>query len=128
MSTTTLPYVDGFVIPLPKSNVEAYKKVASASAVIWKEHGALDYKECLLEDARIEGVYSFLDLTGAKEDETVIFAYIVYPSREVRDAVNAKVMADPRMLEICPGNNPDAVMPFDIARMAMGGFQTIVSA
>jgi len=128
MSTHTETYVDGFVLPVPKANLDAYKKMAAASAVIWKEHGALDYKECVLEDARIEGVYSFLDLTGVKEDETVVFAFIVYKSRAHRDEVNAKVMADPRMDEICPARNPDAVMPFDCSKMAMGGFQTLVSA
>ena len=128
MSTTQLPYVDGFVVPVPKSNLEAYKKMASAAAVVWKEHGALDYKECVIEDARIGGMVSFLDLSGVKDDETVVFAYIVYPSREARDEVNAKVMADPRIQASCPEHNPDAVMPFDWTRMAYGGFQTLVSA
>ena len=128
MSTTQLPYVDGFVLPVPKSNLEAYKKMATVAAVVWKEHGALDYKECVLEDARIEGMVSFLDLAGVKEDETVVFAYIVYPSREARDEVNAKVMADPRIQASCPERNPDAVVPFDWSRMAYGGFQTLVSA
>jgi len=128
MSTTQQPYIDGFVLPVPKSNLEAYKKMATTAAAVWKEHGALDYKECLLEDARIEGTYSFRNLTAAKDDEAVIFAYIVYPSREVRDEVNARVMADPRIQESCPAHNPDAVLPFDCSRMACGGFQTIVSA
>lgn len=128
MNHNQLPYVDGFVLPVPKSNLEAYQKMATAAATVWKEHGALDYKECVLNDARIEGTCSFLDLAGAKEDETVVFAYIVYPSREARDEINAKVMADPRIKESCPANNPDAVMPFDCSKMAYGGFQTIVSA
>ncbi|MES2996506.1 MAG: DUF1428 domain-containing protein [Verrucomicrobiota bacterium] len=122
------PYVDGFVIPVPKANLEAYKKMAATAAVVWKEYGALDYKECVLDDARIENVRSFLDLAGAKDDETVIFSYIVYRSREHRDEVNAKVMADPRIKEFCPESNPNAVMPFDFTKMAYGGFQTIVSA
>ncbi len=128
MSASQETYVDGFVVPVPKANLDAYKKMASAAAVVWKEHGALDYKECVIEDARIEGMYSFLDLTGVKEDETVVFAYIVYKSRAHRDEVNAKVMADPRLKEMCPASNPDVVMPFDCARMAYGGFQTLVSA
>lgn len=128
MSTDTETYVDGFVLPVPKANLDAYKKMASKAATVWKEHGALDYKECVLEDGRIEGVYSFLDLAGVKEDETVVFAYIVYKSRAHRDEVNAKVMADPRMHECCPDKNPGAVLPFDCKKMAYGGFQTIVSA
>lgn len=128
MITTALPYVDGFVITVSKNNLEDYRKMAATAAVVWKEHGALDYKECVLEDSRVENMLSFLDLAGAKEDETVIFSYIVYPSREVRDEVNAKVMADPRIQAVCPEKNPDVVMPFDVSKMAYGGFQTIVSA
>ncbi|HWL52375.1 MAG TPA: DUF1428 domain-containing protein [Chthoniobacteraceae bacterium] len=128
MNTTQLPYIDGFVLPIPKSNLETYQKMAATAATVWKEHGALDYKECVLDDACIEGTRSFPDLAGAREDETVVFAYIVYPSREVRDEINAKVMADPRIREACPANNPDAAMPFDCSKMAYGGFQTIVSA
>ena len=128
MSTQAETYVDGFVVPVPKANLDAYKQLATKAAAVWKDHGALDYKECVLEDARIEGVYSFLDLTGVKEDETVIFAFIVYQSRAHRDEVNAKVMADPRMQECCPDKNPDAVLSFDCKKMAYGGFQTIVSA
>ncbi len=128
MSTPQPPYVDGFVLPVPKANLETYKKMATTAAAVWKEHGALDYKECVLEDARIEGMVSFLDLAGAKEGETVVFAYVVYPSREARDEVNAKVMADPRIQASCPERNPDVVMPFDCSKMAYGGFQTIVSA
>lgn len=127
MNTPPDSYVDGFVLPVPKANLEAYKQMASTAAVVWKEHGALDYKECVLEHARIEGMFSFLDLAGAKEDETVVFAFIVYKSRAHRDEVNAKVMADPRLNEMCPDKNPAAAMPFDITRMAYGGFQTIVS-
>jgi uncharacterized protein YbaA (DUF1428 family) len=128
MSSPSEPYVDGFVIPIPKANVEAYKKIAAAAAIVWKEHGALDYKECVLDDARIEGVTSFLDLTGVKEDETVIFSFITYRSRAHRDEVNAKAMSDPRMTEICPAHQPGVVPPFDFSKMVVGGFQTIVSA
>ncbi|MFT3990165.1 MAG: DUF1428 domain-containing protein [Luteolibacter sp.] len=128
MNTTDLPYVDGFVLPLPKANLEAYQKMATTAATVWKEHGALDYKECVIEDARIETMRSFLDMAGASDEETVVFAYIVYPSREARDAINAKVMADLRLKDCCPESNPQAVLPFDCKRMAYGGFRTIVSA
>lgn len=125
---TTLSYVDGFVIPVQKAQLDAYKKMAETAATVWKENGALDYKECVIDDPRVENMRSFLDLAGAAEDETVVFSYIVYPSREQRDAINAKVMADPRIQEFCPDKNPDAVMPFDVTKMAYGGFKTIVSA
>jgi len=128
MSTPADSYVDGFVISIPKANLDAYRKMAATAAEVWKEYGALDYKETVLDDARIEGTLSFLDLTGAKEEETVVFSYIVYPSREARDEINAKVMADPRIAASCPDRNPDVVMPFDVTRMAYGGFRTFVSA
>ncbi len=128
MSNPSETYIDGFVIPIPKGNLEAYQQMAETAATVWKDHGALDYKECVLEDARIEGVYSFLDLAAAKEDETVVFAFIVYRSRAHRDEVNAKVMADPRIMAACPSHNPEAAIPFDVSRMAMGGFQTFVSS
>lgn len=124
-----MPYVDGFVIVIAKEKLEEYRRVASASSALWREHGALEYKECVLEDANEKGegtLRTFPDLAGAAEGETVVFSYIVYESREARDAVNAKVMADPRLQEICPGFNDNPV--FDPRRMAYGGFQTIVSA
>ncbi len=122
------PYVDGFVIVIAKNRVEDYRQVAARAGALWIEHGALDYKECVLEDwSKKEGLRSFPELAGAREDETVVFAYIVFESREARDAVNARVMADPRLAEICPGLQESGDMPFDPARMAYGGFQTIVS-
>jgi uncharacterized protein YbaA (DUF1428 family) len=127
MNTSTDSYVDGFVIPIAKAKLEAYTKMAGSAAIVWKEHGALDYKECVLEDPRIEGTQSFLDLTGVSDAETVIFSVITYRSRAHRDEVNAKVMADPRIQEFCPANNSEQDMPFDPARMNYGGFQTIVS-
>lgn len=128
MSTPADAYVDGYVLTLPKANLENYKKIASVAAQVWKSHGALDYKECVIEDPRLEGVSSFLDLTRAKEDETVVFAFVVFKSREHRDEVNRKVMQDPRMEECCPAHNPDITLPFDMAKLHYGGFQTVVSA
>lgn len=113
-------YIDGFVLPLPKDTVEKYKEIASEAASIWIEHGALEYRECILEDATSHDMVSFPALAGAKEGETVVLAYIVYQSREDRDKVNAKVMADPRI------NCKDC--PFDYKRMAYGGFETLVKA
>lgn len=126
MKTPSETYVDGFVLPVPTQNLEAYKKMAESAAAVWKEHGALDYRECVLEDGNIDQVRSFKELAGAKSDETVIFAYIVYQSRAHRDEVNAKVMNDPRIKENCPASNPNLSMPFDCARMAYSGFQTLV--
>ena len=117
-------YVDGFVIPIPKENVERYREMAQKGGEVWKEHGALDYYECLGDDLDIEKVVSFRDLAGAGEDETVIFSWIVYESREHRDRVNAAVMEDPRIKEEMESDDA----PFDFKRMAYGGFKTIVTA
>lgn len=123
-------YIDGFVIPIQPNKLPEYQHLATLSSQIWKEHGALEYIEAVGDDLKAcmpEGK-SPTELLGAQPGETLIFAYIVYESREHRDAVNAKVMADPRMKEICPDQNPNASMPFDPQRMITGGFKTIVSA
>ena len=117
-------YIDGFVLPLPKDKLEQYTAVATKAAAIWKEHGALEYIETVGDDMEIADQVPFPKLAGAKQDETVIMAYIVYESREHRDAVNAKVMADPRIKEICEGSSSI----FDYTRMAYGGFRQIVGA
>lgn len=126
-----MTYVDGFVLPVPEGKLDAYRKMAEKAGKIWIEHGALSYKECVLEDAEPKipedapescKLTPFRDLAGTKEGETVIFAFIVYKSRAHRDAVNGKVMADPRMQEVCDENN----MPFDPSRMTYGGFEAMV--
>jgi len=117
-------YIDGFVLPLPKDKIEAYREVSAKCGAIWKEHGALEYIEAAGDDMFIKDQLPFPTLAGAKADETVIFAYIVYESREHRDAVNAKVMAVPRIHESFDPENP----AFDCKRMAYGGFRTIVEA
>jgi len=117
-------YVDGFVLSVPSKNLETYRAMAEKASVVWKEHGALEYRECVGDHMDPEGVVPFPKLAGAKEDEVVVFAYITYNSREHRDEVNAKVMSDPRITEVCGGNE----MPFDCSRMAFGGFKTIVEA
>lgn len=116
-----MSYVDGFVIPVSEDKIEDYKALSNKARVVWMEHGALDYKECKLDDLGMEQLVSFRDLAGAKEGETVIFAFIIHPSKAERDEVNKKVHEDERMKEIC-----GAGMPFDMARMAFGGFETIV--
>lgn len=117
-------YTDGFVIPVPVSKIDAYREMATKACAIWREYGALDYRECVLDDERSEMCLPFTAGIGAKEDETVVFAWIVYESREHRDAVNAKVMQDPRIQEMCPSNGGE--MPFDPKRMLYSGFKVIV--
>ena len=117
-------YIDGFVIPIPTKNLPAYKKMATLGRKVWLAHGALDYREFVLEHEAPEGVaLPFLKLVKAKKGETVVMAYIVYKSRAHRDAVNKKVMSDPRM---SPEQYQGKGMPFDMKRMSFGGFTTIV--
>lgn len=118
-----MTYVDGFVVPVPADKVEDYRALAEKAGKIWKEYGALDYKECLAEDTEDTGFcQTFPDAFGAKDNEVLFFSFITYKSREHRDEVNAKVMADPRISE---GMDP-ANMPFDSKRMAYGGFKALV--
>lgn len=116
-------YVDGFVLPLPKKNLAAYKKLAKSASEIWLDHGALEYRECAGDDLKIKGVVSFLGCAKAKASETVVFAWVVYKSKAHRDAVNKKIMADPRIHKMM--TSPP---PFDCKRMAWGGFRVIVEA
>jgi len=115
-------YVDGFVLPLPKKNLAAYTRVAKKASKIWKEHGALDYKECIAEDFTNKCGLSFPQGIKSKPGETIVFAYIVYKSRAHRDKVNAAVMKDRRIHALCDPND----MPFDCQRMLYGGFKAIV--
>lgn len=119
-----MSYVDGFVIAVPEKNIEAYRKIAEKAGRIWMEHGALAYKECVGEDMQIQNFegLTFPVLANTKAGETVVFAFIVFKSREHRDEVNAKVMADERLNDDMDPNN----MPFEIQRMAYGGFKSIV--
>jgi uncharacterized protein YbaA (DUF1428 family) len=113
-------YVDGFVLPVPKKKLAAYLRMARMGGKVWKEHGALEYRECVADDVKPGKVTSFPQAVKLKADETVVFAYIVYKSRKHRDAVNAKVFKDPRM------QTPPGGMPFDGMRMFWGGFKGIV--
>jgi uncharacterized protein YbaA (DUF1428 family) len=119
-------YVDGFVIPIAKKNIEAYRKISAKAGKVWREHGALDYRECVGDDLNIKMGVPFPKLAKAKPGETVVFSWILYKSRAHRDRVNAKVMKDPRLAAMMDPNDPKA-MPFDVKRMTMGGFTTIVS-
>jgi uncharacterized protein YbaA (DUF1428 family) len=115
-------YVDGFVVPVPSQNLEAYRRIAEKSGRIWLEHGALQFCECVADDVKPGKVTSFPQSVQLKDGEVVVFSWIVYESREARDRINAKVMADPRLEEMM---NPKH-MPFDGMRMFFGGFKTIV--
>lgn len=113
-------YVDGFVLPVPKKNLDAYFAVAQTAGEIWREYGALEYVECVADDVKPGEHTSFPQSVKLKDDEVVIFSWIVYSSREERDRINAAVMADPRLK--MDGN----CMPFDGTRMFWGGFETRV--
>lgn len=117
-------YVDGFVIPVPKSNLAKYRVIARKAAKVWKEHGALEYRESVGEDLAADWGVPFHKLAKVKEGETVVFAWIVYKSRAHRDKVNARVMADPRLTSMMDPKNH----PFDSKRMSYGGFEIIVDA
>ena len=115
-------YVDGFVLTVPKKKIKAYTKLAKLASKVWREHGALEYRECVGNDMNSEFGIPFPKLAKAKADEVVVFAWIVYKSRKHRDQVNKKVMVDKRMINACDPNDT----PFDIKRMCYGGFEVIV--
>ena len=116
-------YVDGFILPIPKKNIEAYRRMARKAGKVWREHGALEYRECVADDVKPGKWTSFPQSVKLKPDEVVWFSYIVYKSRTHRDRVNAKVMKDPRLAGMM---NPKS-MPFDGKRMIFGGFKVSVS-
>ena len=119
-----MSYVDGYVLPVPKKKLRAYRRMAQKAGKIWREHGALDYKECVGEDLKVKWGPTFPRGIKTKSGETVVFSWIVFKSRTHRDRVNAKVMKDPRMAEM--GDAKD--MPFDTKRILYGGFEVIVDA
>lgn len=116
-----MSYVDGFVIPVPRKNIPAYARISRKAGKVWREYGALDYRECVGDDLNIKTMKaSFPKLLKLKPGETVVFAWILYKSKAQRDRINAKVMKDPRIAAM--GNE----MPFDMKRMVYGGFKAIV--
>lgn len=123
-----MSYVDGFVIPIPKKKLRAYRKMAQEAGKVWREHGALDYKECVGDDLAPDmgGTKlppAFPRMAKLKPTETVVFSWITFKSRAHRDRVNAKVMKDPRIVKTM-----EKPMPFDVKRMAYGGFKILVDA
>ena len=115
-------YVDGYVVPVPKRNVAAYRRMAQKAGKVWRDHGALEYIECVADDVKPGKHTSFPQSVKLKAGETVVFAYIVYKSRADRDRINAKVMKDPRLANMM---DPKA-LPFDGKRMFWGGFKVMV--
>jgi uncharacterized protein YbaA (DUF1428 family) len=116
-------YVDGIVVPVPKAKLAVYRRMAKMSGKIWREHGALQYVECVADDVKPGKLTSFPQAVKLKPGETVVFCYIVYPSRKVRDQAMAKVMKDPRLAK----SMDPKTLPFDGKRMFWGGFKPIVS-
>ncbi len=119
-------YIDGFVLPIPRAQLNEYKLVAASVAEIWKEHGAIAYFEYVDDGIKLEGTRSFPDFAGTKENEATIFGWVVFESRQDRDLVNERVAKDPRMGElIAPLLDPSSLI-FDAERMIFGGFKSLV--
>ncbi|NNF68069.1 MAG: DUF1428 family protein [Gammaproteobacteria bacterium] len=116
-------YIDGFAFPIRRDRLKEYKRLAEAVAKIWKEHGALDYREYAGDDLYLEGTRSFTDLVAATNDETIVFGWVEFESREARDLANEKVAADPGLAKLIGSSDSG----FDAKRMAYGGFQALVS-
>jgi uncharacterized protein YbaA (DUF1428 family) len=119
-----MPYVDGFVLVVPKKNLAAYARMAKKAGKVWKDLGALEYRECVGDDLEPQIGVPFPKRAKCKPSETVVFSWIVYKSRKQRDAVNAKVMKDPRIAAMMPADPKKA--PFDFRKMSFGGFKVIV--
>lgn len=119
-------YIDGFVLPIPRIHLDEYQRVAETVAEIWKEHGALAYFEYVGEDLKLEGTRSFPELVDAKEDEAIVFGWVVFDSRETRDRANERVAADPRMTDLVGPLTDPSRMVFNAKRMVYGGFRGLV--
>ena len=119
-----MPYVDGFIVAVPKKKLQAYASMSKKCGKVWREHGALDYREWVAEDVQVGKRTSFPRSVKLKPDETVVFSWITYKSRAHRDRVNKKVMADPRLKDMMDPKE----MPFDAKRMIFGGFESLVKA
>jgi uncharacterized protein YbaA (DUF1428 family) len=117
-------YVDGYVLPVPKKNLAAYRRMAQKAGKVWREHGALEFRECVDDDLKTKMAASFPQTINLKKGETVVFSWIVFKSRAHRDSVNAKVMKDPRLAKMMDMKS----LPFDSKRMVYGGFKVMVDA
>jgi uncharacterized protein YbaA (DUF1428 family) len=118
-----MKYVDGYVLPVPKKNLAAYRRLAQKAGKIWRDHGALEFRECVGDDLNVKFGVPFPRIVKPKPGETVVFSWIVFRSRAHRDRVNAKVMKDPRLATMADATK----MPFDCKRMAYGGFKVLVA-
>ena len=116
-----MAYVDGFLLTVPKRKLQAYRRLSTAAGKVWREYGALEYRECVGDDLDVKMGLPFPRLTKVKPGEAVVFSWIVYKSRAQRDRVNARVMKDPRITKTM-----SQAMPFDLKRMAYGGFTVLV--
>ena len=121
-------YIDGFVLPVPRIHVDEYKSVAEKVAEIWKEYGALEYFEYIGEDLKLEGTRSFIEAVDLKEDEVVVFGWVLFPSKEIRESANKQVPNDPRMIELVTPLTESSKLIFDATRMVYGGFQPLVQS
>jgi len=119
-----MQYVDGYVLPVPKKNLQIYRRMAQKAGRVWRDHGALEYHECASDDLKVKMGVSFPRTIKLKPGETVVFAWIVFKSRAHHDRVNAKVMKDPRLAKMMD----EGPMPFDVKRMVYGGFKVLVDA
>ncbi|HZA97977.1 MAG TPA: DUF1428 domain-containing protein [Gemmatimonadales bacterium] len=117
-----MPYVDGFLIPVPRKNLAAYRRMSQKAGKVWKEYGALEYRECVGDDLNVKGVKPFTRQLKTKPGETVVFSWVVYRSKAQRDRINAKVMKDPRLANMMDPKD----MPFDSKRMVYGGFKVLI--
>ncbi|WP_350287367.1 DUF1428 domain-containing protein [uncultured Croceitalea sp.] len=119
-------YIDGFVLPIPRAHLDQYKKVAEEVAEIWKAYGAIGYFEFVGDDLTLAGTRSFIDFIDAKEDEAIVFGWVVFPSKEVRELANKKVPADSRMTALVAPLTDNEKVIFDASRMVYGGFKPLV--
>lgn len=117
-----MAYVDGYVLPVPEKNIAAYRKIAKLASKVWKDHGALEYRECVGDDMTPPFGVPFGKIVKTKPGETVVFSWIVFKSKAHRNKVNAKVMSDPRLMKMMDPKK----MPFDCMRMTYGGFKVLV--
>lgn len=119
-------YIDGFILPISRVYLDDYKKAAEKVAKIWKEYGAIAYFEFVGDDLFLEGTKSFIEIVDTKEDEEIVFGWVVFPSKEIRDLANKKAPEDPRMIElVMPLTNPEKLI-FDASRMVYGGFKPLI--
>jgi uncharacterized protein YbaA (DUF1428 family) len=117
-----MKYIDGYILPVPKKNLPAYRRMAQEAGKVWRKHGALEFRECAGDDLKTQKIKSFPQLVKPKRGETIMFSWIIFKSRAHRDAVNAKVMKDPQIINMMKGRK----MPFDSKRMGYGGFKVLV--